>query len=239
MISVEEEQLRRLRTIVEAAGYTIQQISPRGWCALLPGETEFRDNSAAVDANPTVAHSQNYLGFFSSESDLLDEVAPLANERLRRDVHLYAVTRIKVCGVEGDDKQAISAAARFTDVNRLLRRHILSDAAQKTARCEVAHIEFADEFSRILVDLVDLNGERVEGSEAYFEGDVEGSAILPGGLTTEERATHLLTRIVLAHVAGQGLAPLISEAADVLDGRLLPGTAAEARSTSAAPRPRG
>lgn len=48
-----------------------------GWYALLPGETEFYDNADAVEADPTLTHQQNYLGFFSREEDLLDDLAPL------------------------------------------------------------------------------------------------------------------------------------------------------------------
>lgn len=54
------------RKLVTEKGYTIQSTGPAIWWALLPGETEFKDDGAG---------HQNYLGFFSSEADLLEEVA--------------------------------------------------------------------------------------------------------------------------------------------------------------------
>ncbi len=55
------------RTIAQAiGGYTIGHTDIGGWYALLPGETEFRH----VDG----AH--NYVGFFDSEEELLDELCP-------------------------------------------------------------------------------------------------------------------------------------------------------------------
>lgn len=55
------------RTIARAMGYTIGHTYIGGWYALLPGETEFRH----VDG----AH--NYVGFFDSEEELLDELCPM------------------------------------------------------------------------------------------------------------------------------------------------------------------
>ncbi len=58
------------RARISAAGYTIQShgigTAMEGWWALLPGETEFH---AAEEGE-----NQNYLGFFSNEQDLLDEL---------------------------------------------------------------------------------------------------------------------------------------------------------------------
>lgn len=62
------------RDAIMANGYTICNGSPTCWYALLPGETQFFDNIEEVEKNPEVAHEQNYLGIFSSEQDLLDEV---------------------------------------------------------------------------------------------------------------------------------------------------------------------
>jgi hypothetical protein len=225
MLSVKQQELLRQRQIVGAAGYTIQHSPPlswlpAGWYALLPGETEFKDNSDAVEADPSIAHEQNYLGFFSSEEDLLAEVVPLANDRLKRHVHLYAVARIKVCGVDGDDQEAIASAVRRADPDGLLRQHMISYDAQRTARDKVAHVEFADEFTRFLVDLIGPDGEMIEGTEAYFEGDPESVDILPGGLSTEERAAHLLGKVVQGYAKGEDIRALVKEAAEILDGRI-------------------
>lgn len=57
-----------LRNKVEELGYTIRCTALDGWYALLPGETEFRHEDDG---------SHNYLGFFSTEEDLLEEIAEL------------------------------------------------------------------------------------------------------------------------------------------------------------------
>lgn len=72
------------RQLILDAGYTICSHNvgtvSEGWHALLPGETQFFDNSDQVDDNPDLVHNQNYVGFFSCEQDLLDEVADLVQE---------------------------------------------------------------------------------------------------------------------------------------------------------------
>lgn len=59
------------RAAILAAHYTIQAhckgTALEGWVALLPGETVFKDDSET-------GGDHNYLGFFSCEEDLLDEV---------------------------------------------------------------------------------------------------------------------------------------------------------------------
>lgn len=80
------------RARITAAGYTIQSngigAAMEGWWALLPGETTRRE-----DAN----ENQNYLGFFSSEQDLLDELDSsltdnaLTSGRLYKDETGYTV----------------------------------------------------------------------------------------------------------------------------------------------------
>lgn len=60
------------RKLLAHFGYTIQShnigLPVEGWWALLPGETEFKDDGG----DPP---KQNYLGFFSSEADLLNEIS--------------------------------------------------------------------------------------------------------------------------------------------------------------------
>ncbi len=55
------------RMMAEAMGYTIGQTEIGGWYALLPGETEFRHTDG----------DHNYLGFFDSEEELLEELCPM------------------------------------------------------------------------------------------------------------------------------------------------------------------
>lgn len=70
--------LKQKRACIEAVGYTI--CGPRvasnldGWYALLPGESAFIDTTCAHAADPAVPLQKNYLGFFISEDDLLNEV---------------------------------------------------------------------------------------------------------------------------------------------------------------------
>lgn len=63
---------------IKQAGYTIQcqkNSAIAGWWALLPGETTFFDNFDLHQADPdNVPHQQNYLGFFSSLEELVEEV---------------------------------------------------------------------------------------------------------------------------------------------------------------------
>lgn len=65
-----EQEHNLLRSLIQGAGYTIQShqvgFKMEGWWALLPGETSIKED-------PDTGN-QNYLGFFSRESDLLDEV---------------------------------------------------------------------------------------------------------------------------------------------------------------------
>lgn len=61
-----EALMETRRKLVTETGYTIQSSGPASWWALLPGETAFKDDGAG---------DQNYLGFFSSEADLLEEIS--------------------------------------------------------------------------------------------------------------------------------------------------------------------
>lgn len=69
----DEDKRALQRQRLAAHGYTIQSHSNglQGWWALLPGHTEFMDDGKG---------GQNYLGFFSNEHDLLDEISDLLDE---------------------------------------------------------------------------------------------------------------------------------------------------------------
>ncbi|ABD72056.1 hypothetical protein Rfer_4370 (plasmid) [Rhodoferax ferrireducens T118] len=73
------------RARISAAGYTIQSqgigTAMEGWWALLPGETEFH---AAEEGE-----NQNYLGFFSNEQDLLDELDDSLTDNALSSSKLY------------------------------------------------------------------------------------------------------------------------------------------------------
>lgn len=61
-----EHAYMRKQELAEKAGFTIVDNGTGcGWYALLPGQKEFHDDGEG---------GQNYLGFFSSREDLLDEV---------------------------------------------------------------------------------------------------------------------------------------------------------------------
>ena len=68
----EEQKRNQQRKLLADFGYTIQSDNAECigalWWALLPGETELFDD----DGDPP---KQNYLGFFSNENDLLDEIS--------------------------------------------------------------------------------------------------------------------------------------------------------------------
>lgn len=78
---------------IEQAGYTIEchkESAITGWWALLPGETAFYDNFDAHEADPeNVPHRQNYLGFFSSLEELVDEVICEVQERQFQQNKVY------------------------------------------------------------------------------------------------------------------------------------------------------
>lgn len=61
--------------VLLSVGFTLKSTG-RGWYALLPGETEFRDDDSAGK------HDQNYLGFFVRKGDMLDELVDDIVDRL-------------------------------------------------------------------------------------------------------------------------------------------------------------
>jgi hypothetical protein len=80
------------------------------------------------------------------------------------DVHLYAVVRLKVTGVEADSPQN---AARKAE--RMVNLH---DAVAG------GETEYAEEIEGFLVDLLDESGQRIEGESVYCDMTNEGP--IPG-----------------------------------------------------------
>ena len=68
MCSIGEKSLLPKEQIVFHAGYTLGHTGVDGWYALLPGETEFKQGQGDDE-------SQNYLGFFSTRNEMLEEIA--------------------------------------------------------------------------------------------------------------------------------------------------------------------
>lgn len=71
------------------------------------------------------------------------------------DVHIYAIARLKVAGVEADSPPD---AARKAEQTVDLHYAIASGDA-----------EYADEIESFLMDLLDNAGHRVEGHSVYFD----------------------------------------------------------------------
>ncbi len=78
-ISKRNGSLADKKLAIQLHGYTIcnhgEGTYLEGWFALLPGETKFFDNIDEVEeSNFQIEHQQNYLGFFSSEKNLIEEI---------------------------------------------------------------------------------------------------------------------------------------------------------------------
>jgi len=68
------------------------------------------------------------------------------------NVHLYAVVRLKVSNVEAESmEEAIEKADASVNVHELVDRAINGDADRE---CSLAHIEYAEEISSAMVDVV-------------------------------------------------------------------------------------
>ncbi len=72
----------------------------------------------------------------------------------RYDVHIYAIARRKVSGVDADSAQdAARKAERLVDLHQEI---------------SAGHAEYADGIEGFLVDLLDNNEQRVEVQSRYF-----------------------------------------------------------------------
>ena len=109
----EEDKLAQQRKLLADNGYTIQTSGPISWWALLPGETQFHDDGEG---------NQNYLGFFSSEKDLLDEVAEnLQSDTAANPTWLFAYSaggaysgyQYATIIVAKDEREAVKFGARI------------------------------------------------------------------------------------------------------------------------------
>ena len=73
---------------------------------------------------------------------------------LRFDVHIYAIVRLKVAGVEASSSQdAVRKAERLVDLHQAIA---------------AGEAEYADEIEGFLVDALDDAGERMEGQTVFF-----------------------------------------------------------------------
>lgn len=78
-----------------AAGWKFEQTSasfPAGFYALMPGHSEFIDDTGTCVVDGVVQeHYQNYLGFFDSQAECIDETAEHVRSGLRRDFPLLTL----------------------------------------------------------------------------------------------------------------------------------------------------
>jgi len=71
------------------------------------------------------------------------------------DVHVYAIARLKVAGVEADSPQdAVQKAEHLVDLRQAIA---------------LGEAEYADEIEGFLVDALDEAGERMEGQSVFFD----------------------------------------------------------------------
>lgn len=91
---------------------------------------------------------------------------------MKYDVHIYAVVRVKVTGIEAESQtDAIPKAEEAVDLYRLFDRNTHLPEA-------VAHVEYADENSYFLVDNQD--DEEFANSHFYvYSPDGEGYILDP------------------------------------------------------------
>ena len=70
------------------------------------------------------------------------------------DVHIYAIARLKVAGVEADSPQdAVRKAEQRVDLHQAIAN---------------GEAEYADDIDGFLVDALDEAGERMEGQTVFF-----------------------------------------------------------------------
>ena len=71
------------------------------------------------------------------------------------DVHIYAIARLKVAGVEaGSPQDAARQAEQTVDLHHAIA---------------LGEAEYADEIEGFVMDLLDKDGQRVEGQSVYFD----------------------------------------------------------------------
>jgi len=138
------------RAMIAKMGFTIQSqhvgSGAEGWWALLPGHTEF------IDQSDTTGY-QSYLGFFSNEADLLDEVSGIAEE-LRAE-QIKAEYRATGC----QNQEAVVAITKFdgngfeimTDGNPTKGDVVVSADIGSTPDLHVSRLAFIQEWSDAVV----------------------------------------------------------------------------------------
>jgi hypothetical protein len=68
------------------------------------------------------------------------------------DVHIFAITRIKVCGIEADSQQQAIENTDQIDLHAYLDRNLCPSEGESALRGEVAYIEYAEDIDSYLVD---------------------------------------------------------------------------------------
>lgn len=68
--------------LLAARGYKPVFQPPQGWYALVPGADEFHDVEDVVLNGQHLSHYQSYLGFFSDEAEMLEEIEQDIRDRL-------------------------------------------------------------------------------------------------------------------------------------------------------------
>ncbi|GEM_PF-3459221 len=93
------------------------------------------------------------------------------------NVHLYAVVRVKVCGVDADShQQAIAHAQDAVDLDALLNQTLIGpQTTEAELRETVTTIEYADEIVGALVD--EHGDEEFLNSTAYHQDRSSGELV--------------------------------------------------------------
>lgn len=94
---------------------------------------------------------------------------------MKYDIHVFAVVRVKVTGVDASDaKTAATRAAALVDLNKLF-----NSKKQCPLAAWVAHTEFDDEITHFLVEPIGNSNRRAQAPVICFEpfgdGDGDGS----------------------------------------------------------------
>ena len=73
----------------------------------------------------------------------------------RFDVHVYAIARLKVAGVEAiSPHDAVGKAEQMVDLHQAIAN---------------GEAEYADDIEGFLVDVLDENGQWIEGQSVYYD----------------------------------------------------------------------
>lgn len=123
-------------------------------------------------------------------------------------VHVYAVVRVKVIGVKGENPRKIGdsiADAVSADPREWLQPVYGSVRTKDGASYDIEAVEFAEEVSWVLVDELDDNGDVAR--EHHFDARMEPMESLNGAYTAREARLErqLQTALEALHAAAPSI----------------------------------